>query len=137
MNKPKFKTGDWCFCEFKLQQIKEMENDKIISVSDGMFRLTSSDLSDRCFPLDITIKNISDMVAYWSAEFHKLNNNNINHPDLNRELITRWVELCENNDNDEKMKELEEKLSNFGRLVIQKVNNLSLEHVDGVRLFKR
>jgi hypothetical protein len=60
----KFKKGDWCFCEFKLQQIMEMNGTKITEVSDGYVRHSGSDLSNRCFPLDSNIKTISDNVLY-------------------------------------------------------------------------
>jgi hypothetical protein len=137
MKNLKFKQGEWCFCEFKLQQVMETEDNKITSVSDGMFRLGSSDLSDRCYPLDMGIKQISDTVSYWSDEFHKIKINGLNHPDLNRELIQRWVDLCDNKDNADKMKELYESLSKFGNAVKQKCNDLGFETVECVTLFRR
>ena len=137
MKNLKFKKGDWCFCEFKLQQVMETEENRITGVSDGMFRLGSSDLSDRCYPLDMDVKRISDTVAYWSEKFHELKNNALNHPDLNRELIRRWVELCENRKDDDQLKELYNNLSNFGNSVLRKVQDLSFEEVEGVRLFRR
>jgi hypothetical protein len=83
----KFKQGEWCFCEFVLQQVIETEENRITAVSDGMFRLSSNDLSDRCYPLEMIIKIISDEVAYWSKEFHSLKINTLNYPDLNKELF--------------------------------------------------
>lgn len=102
MQQAKFKTGDWCFCEFKLQQILETEENRVTEVSDGSFRMSGNNLSDRCLSLDLKIKRVSDYVSYWSDRFHKLNNNSLNYPDLNRELIQRWAEMCENI-NDEKV----------------------------------
>lgn len=98
MKKLKFQKGEWCFCEFRLQQVIETEENRITSVSDGIIRSGSSDLSDRCYPLEMDVKCISDAVAFWSIKFHELKNNSLNHPDLNRELIRRWVELCDNRD---------------------------------------
>lgn len=137
MGKLKFKKEDWCFCEFKLQQIMETEEDRITSVSDGMFRLGSSDLSDRCYPLEMKVKQISDTVAYWSREFHNLENNSLNHPGLNRELIRRWVELCDNREDENRLEKLYAKLSEFGNSVLRKVKGLEFEEVDGLRLFRR
>ena len=137
MGKLKFKKEDWCFCEFKLQQIMETEENRITGVSDGMFRLGSSDLSDRCYPLEMKVKQISDTVAYWSTEFHRLKNNSLNHPDLNRELIRRWVELCDNREDENRLKELYDKLSEFGNSVLRKVRDLNFEEVEGVSLFRR
>ena len=137
MKKLKFKKEDWCFCEFKLQQIVETEENRITSVNDGMFSLGSSDLSDRCYPLEMKVKQISDTVASWSREFHNLKNNSLNHPDLNRELIRRWVELCDNREDENRLERLYAKLSEFGNSVLRKVRDLDFEEVDGVRLFRR
>jgi hypothetical protein len=98
----KFEKGDWCFCEFKLQQILEVDGDKVREVSDGSFRLSSSDLSDRCYPLDLKVKRISDSVSYYRDKLHEIKSLNLNYPDLNRELIGRWCEMC-NVRNDDKM----------------------------------
>jgi hypothetical protein len=132
----KFKQGDWCFCEFALQQVMETVENRITSVSDGSFRHGGSDLSDRCFPLELRVKKISDNVAYWSKEFHSLKNNALNYPDLNRELIRRWVELCENRYDDNRVQELHDQLSSFCNSVIQNVKDLSFKEVEGIRLFR-
>jgi len=137
MKNLKFKKGEWCFCEFKLQQVMETEENRITGVSDGMFRLGSQDLTDRCYPIEMKIKQISDTVSYCSDEFHKLKNNSLNHPDLNRELIKRWVEMCENKDDKEKLDELCTKLHSFRESVINKVRDLNFEEVEGVSLFRR
>jgi hypothetical protein len=133
----KYKQGEWCFCKFVLQQVIETEENRITGVSDGMFRHGGYDLSDRCYPLEMKVKQISDTVAYWSKEFHALKNNALNHPDLNRELIRRWVELCNNRENENRLKELYDKLSEFGNSVVNRVIDLNFEEVEGVRLFRR
>jgi len=137
MKKLKFKKGDWCFCEFKLQQVMETEENRITSVSDGMFRLGNLDLSDRCYPLEMSVKQISDTVSHYSTEFYNLKNNAINHPDLNRELIRRWVELCENRNDEKKLKELYDKLAKFSNSVIKEVRDSNFKEIEGVNLFRR
>jgi hypothetical protein len=136
MKKLKFKQGEWCFCEFKLQLIMKTKENRITEVSDGMFNLVSSDLSDRCYPLELKVKRISDTVVYWSEKFHELKNNALNHPDLNKELIRRWVELCNHREDKNRSKELYDSLSNFSSSVLRKVEDLNLEEVEGVRLFR-
>ena len=136
MGELKFKKGDWCFCEFKLQQIQETQDNRITCVSDGMFSLSSNDLSNKCFPLDMKIKQISDTVDYWSNAFHNLNNNSLNYPDLNRALISKWIEMCENKENENLLKELYLQLNKFGKDVTTKVKNLSYEEIDGINLFR-
>ena len=137
MEKLKIQKGEWCFCEFRLQQVIETEENRITSVSDGMFSLWGIDLSGRCYPLEMDVKCISDTVAYWSTEFHKLKNNSLNHPDLNRELIRRWAELCDNRKDENRLKKLYDSLNNFGMSVLRKVQDLSFEEVEGVSLFRR
>lgn len=133
----KFKQGEWCFCEFALQQVMETEDNRITGVSDGMVRHSGYDLSDICYPLEMKVKQISDTVAYWSKEFHALKNNALNHPDLNRELIRRWIELCDNRENENRLKELYDKLSEFGNSVVRRVRDLNFEEVEGISLLRR
>lgn len=137
MESLKFKQGEWCFCEFVLQQVTETDENRITEVSDGMFNHGGYDLSYMCYPLEMKVKQISDTVAYWSKEFHALKNNALNHPDLNRELIRRWVELCDNRENENRLKELYDKLSKFGNSVVRSVRDLNFEEVEGVSLFRR
>ena len=61
----------------------------------------------------------------------------MNHPDLNRALISRWVDICENIDNEKLANEKMEELSKFGKSVMDKIINLKYEEVEGVRIFGR
>ena len=133
---PKFKTGEWCFCEFTLQQIKETKEDRITSVTDGFFEMSGRDLSDRCFPLTLRIKVISDNVEYHSKAFHALKNNSLNHPDLNRELISRWVDMCSTTD-DKELKRLYDSLSEWSNQVQRTVRDLNDISVGNINLFRK
>ena len=134
--KENFKVGDWCFCEFKLQQITDMTEGRITEVSDGIFILYSFDLSDRCFPLEMDIKRISDDVAYWSRKFHDLQNSALNHPDLNRRLGSLWVKMCKNKDDVEELERWSGVLSAFGNMVVEKVRGAGSIEIDGIPLFR-
>ena len=134
--KENFKVGDWCFCEFKLQQITDMTEGRITEVSDGIFILYSFDLSDRCFPLEMDIKRISDDVAYWSRKFHDLQNSALNHPDLNRRLVSLWVKMCKNKDDVEELERWSGVLSAFGNTVVEKVRGAGSIEIDGIPLFR-
>ena len=133
----KFKEGDWCFCEFKLQQIRKMENDKITEVSDGYLCLSSSDLSDRSYPIETKYKLISDEVQHWNDEIHELDNCGLNYPDIHRKLVEIWSEMCENADNQDKLQKLYDNLAKFGNAIVRKVKDLGFERIDGVRLFRK
>ena len=90
----KWKVGDWCFCEYKLQMIKEMSDDgRITSVSDGCFQMGAYDLSDKCFPLTLEGKNISDaFVRIYQRMYDQIKNGNYNFPDFHRYSVKQWVE---------------------------------------------
>lgn len=136
MNQPKFKKGDWVFCEFVLQQVKSTADDRINGVTTGIIEMGGRDLSDRCFPLNMDIKVVSDAVAYWSKKFHAIKSNSLNHPDLHRALVDIWVEMCENIGNEKKLKILYDKLDKFGAEVESAAENLQYVRVDDVRIFR-
>lgn len=138
MKKQNFKKGDWLYFEFNLSQVKEVYKGKPSCVTNGYIRTGGSmgDLSDRCYPLDMDIKLISGAVDYWSKRFHALEHNSLNHPDLHRELVRRWVEICDNKDDDKKVQELYDKLATFGNSVLKKVKEVKEDiSVEGVKLF--
>jgi hypothetical protein len=137
MEKLKFKQGDWCFCDFKLQQVKETEDNRIVSVFDGTFIHSGYDLSDNCYPLEMKVKQISDIVYIQMERFQALKNNALNYPDLNRKLIEVWIELCDNRENKDKLKELYNNLFTFCDYVINKSKNLNNEKIEGVNLFRK
>lgn len=134
---PMFRQNDWCFCEFKLQQIKEMTGDKVTQVSDGYFSHSGSDLTDRCYPLEMRYKLISEEVSHWSRKIHDLNNNSLNHPDINRALIEKWCDMCDNVDDNEKLQQQYNSLADFCRAIISKVQDARSVFVDDVRIFGR
>lgn len=131
-----YKINDWVFCEFKLQQIREMDGDRVTSVSDSRFSLSGNSLGDRCFPLDLNIKNISDSVAWYSDKIHALNHNGLNHPDIHRELINRWVEMCHVKDDKVALKGLFDSLADFYKSIEQIVSGLSNQYAGGVKIFR-
>lgn len=134
--KPKFEKGTWIFCEFELQQIRETEDDRITSVTTGQVQMGGHDLSDRCFEINMRTKLASDHCYYWSQKFHNTEGSNaLNHPDLNRALIERWVALCEETD-DKKRQVLYEKLGLFCNSVLRKVRDARDQEVEGVSVFR-
>jgi len=137
MKETRFKKGDWVFfCEFELKQIKETEESRITSVSNGSVSHGSYDLSDRCYPLEMTIKVISDEVEYFSRKFHSLKNNALNHPDLNRALVDRWVIMCENKNNEDQLKTLFKELSTFCNAILKGVEEISHTEIEGIKIFR-
>lgn len=132
----KWKTSDWCFCEFKLQQIQEVKDNRVGEVSGGMFRLSGYDLSDRCYPLTLRGKRISDEFDMYSDKFHKLDDRSLNYPDINRWLIARWCETMDNQNDDDYIKAKFKELSDFFCEVRDKCDVRREDVVGNVKIFK-
>ena len=129
-----FKQGDWVFCEFKLQRIKELREGGASTVSDGFVEMGGHDID--CYPLNMKIKVISDNVSAWSRELHALRNNSLNYPDIHRELLRRWVEMCDNADNEKKLDKMYDDLADFVNEIKRRVRNLATESVGDIRIFR-
>ena len=135
--KTKYKVGDWCFCEFKLQQIKGMDGDRITCVTDGFFSHSGHDLSDRCFPLEMKVKTSSEEIETWYKSIRDAAGNfNINYPEIHNKFIELWVHLCENTEHDILYAKYWEELQNFGIELTQKLRDLKYEEVQGIKLIR-
>ena len=130
-----FQVGQWVFCEFKLQQIKNMEDGRVTEVTDGILTHSSRDLTDRCFSLSIRIKRISDEVAHYMDKFHTIKVPGLNFPDLSREMVSRWVDMCETT-NDADLRIMYDSLSAFSKDIHKKINGLQNEQVGSFKLFR-
>lgn len=86
-------VGDMCFYEYELSQIKRVEHGHVKSITTGYIESSGSYFNDRCFPVTLGIKLISDHVESWSKRFHAIKMN-INHPDLHRKLVNYWINMC-------------------------------------------
>ena len=125
-----FKVGDWVFCEFKLQQIKEICDGHITSISDGWFSHSSSDLDDRCFPIKMRIKTISNAFESWSAKLHREGMPHLNYPDIHNWLVEKWCKACQNYDTPEIVKLNLTELDTWGKKILQRCNELKHEKID-------
>lgn len=132
-----WKVNDWCFSNFELCQIREMNGNVITEVSDGAISRSGRNLNDCCFPLDMKIKRISDSVYYWYRKLHDIQGVNLNYPDIVRHLEGKWIVMCENIDNEKLVKELYESLSEFCRSVIAKAQSMRYESVEGISIIRR
>jgi hypothetical protein len=137
MKEPKFKVGDWCYYEFELHQVKETEEDRITSVTDGYFETGNRDHSKYCFPVDMKIKTTSDEALTWYRDICKeAKLSNINNPGIRGRLVDIWVKLCENKDNDKEYKKYWTELQSFGNQVISKIRDINHEQIDGIRIIR-
>lgn len=133
----KFKVGDWVFCEFELQIIKEIKDGRITSVSDGHFGLSSHSLNDRCFPLEMRVKVISDYFDYHYNKIDNSSRNGLNYPDINRHFVDKWVETCTNREDVALLNKGMEEIAEFTNAVLDRCGALKNETVGGVNLFRK
>jgi len=136
-NLPPFKKNDWCFSNFELCQIVEMEDGHISSVTTGSIRKSGWYLDDSCFPLDIRIKNISDTVHYYYKKLHELNRVNLNYPDIVRWLEAKWADLCRHKDDDKFIQKGYDEIQKFYRDIETSVSSIQEVQVNGISLIRR
>jgi len=88
-----WKVGDWCFCEYELKVVKEVEKDgRVSSVSTGYFMTGSHDMRDRMYPLTMSGRTISDSYQLSNKKLHDLKGtNSLNFPDIRRWYTNAWV----------------------------------------------
>ena len=131
----KFKVGDWCFYNFRFGQIKEMDDDKITTFSDGIFTSHGSNLTPNCFSVDMKIKEISDNVEFWNNELHNIKMRGLNYPEFNRKLISMWLHACNNkNDGTFVLKVLRD-VAAFVETIKSKAEDIKYTKVDDIPLF--
>jgi hypothetical protein len=133
----KFKVGDWCFYEFELHQIKEMDGAMVISVSNGnSTRFSNVDLTKDCFPLTIPIKLVSEEAMDRLNTISQAGGNRVNYPDLHTKVVSIWSEICNNIDNNEIAGRHKSELSQFTKVVIEEINKTKNTTVFGVEIYK-
>jgi hypothetical protein len=129
-----FKVGDWCYCEFELSQIMEIENGRITDISTGYIRMGSHDLSDRCFPLDKNIKVISEEFQLYREKLHKDGSVNLNYPRIHEWLVEKWVETCK--DKPENVSIHYTELRRFYNEIVKFHEEMKSKTVEGINVFK-
>lgn len=131
-------TGDWVFCEFKLKQIKKMEGDRVISVTDGYFETSSYSMNNSIFPMTKRIKVISEE---FERSYQKLHDNsgrlNLNFPDFNRWYIETWAKTCKKSTDDNFVELSYKKLYEFEKAVLDEIKNLGNIRIGDVFLFRQ
>lgn len=133
-----WKVNDWCFNEFELKQIKKIKEYKdgnaITELTDGYFTHSGNFLNETCYPMDITIKLISENFKNYSDKLHKVQDLEFkrNFPNVHRELVRRWCKCCDDKDDIEKIKKHYSKLEEWYILSIsglKELRKLKLEQI--------
>ena len=126
----KFEVGQWVFFEYELAQITDMEEGRVTGRTNGYTRLSSHDLSDRCFPLTLATKMATDSTDYWRKKMSAASG--LNMPDIHRKLVELWVAICEA-DGEKQQKAAYDHLNTFGQGIIDAT---SPKYVDGVSVYR-
>lgn len=133
-----FKIGDWVFSEYELKQITEIEGDQVTGVTCGLFSHHGSSLNYCIFPLEISIKRISNEYEHWEKKVRENEGRlHLNWPDLHRWFVDHWAGTCLVRDDDEKVKERYVRLREFCHAVIDKCLQEKTVEVDGIALFRK
>lgn len=130
----KFKLNDWIFSEFKLKQVKEMDGNKVTSVTDGYCISGYNNFNDQIFHMDIKIKNISDTYGDCYDRFSKLEFNSLNYPEIHSYFVDHWIKTCEGKDNDDFVKKQLDDIYDFTNRVCNAVDDILYMEVEGIRV---
>lgn len=107
------KEGDWVVCGLKVGQIKQIREGGGARFSDGMLEL-SGQILDRCRPLTLRNKAITETFDYYYNEVRKIDGSSgFNFPDINRHF--EWLTLCAIDLPDDENKKIYEKAQEFIR----------------------
>jgi len=139
--KTKYKVGDWVVCEFKVQQIKQISEDgRVTDVSDGYISHGGWSLNDRVFPLTLRSKIISEEFYDVYHKIHKLDDKykiSLNFPDINDYLITEWVKVMTDDDDDESIRKGYDKIRKMLETLETKMVEVSGYTIDGCKMIGR
>lgn len=121
-SKARFAVGQWMFFEFKLGQVKGMEDGRVTEFTDGSFNTSGNDLTDRCVPLTMATKRISDTYDYYSSRLHKEGSNGLNYPDIHRWMAEAWYAACSHAEDVAALKSDYDKVQKFCDEVLNKTD---------------
>lgn len=127
-----YMVNQWLFCSYEFGQITDMEGDRVTGFTTGTFRTGSHDLSDRCFPLTMEVKRLSEVFAYESARLHREGASGLNYPRMHDWLVDHWCHACVAVD-PKRQQELVKEASDF---VTQMLKLQDLETGYGFPLFR-
>lgn len=96
----KFAVGDWVFCEFTLQQITEITDERVTRVTDGSFSHSAYSLNQRCVPLTVRMKWIAYEYERVSTMLSKHGAAGLNFPEIHAWLVSEWSLACAAGDDD-------------------------------------
>lgn len=129
-----YKKGDWCFHDYELVQILEVDGGRITEVSDGSFRKCGNSLDVQ--PLSLRNNRLCDYWTYYERELRKAEGRtNLNWPDIHRYFVDTWNQACLTETN-EGLVAIQDTLKKFVDTAIAEILGAKQKEIDGVGLFR-
>jgi len=131
--------GDKCLCEFKEQEIIDIEYGCIRTVSDGTFLMSGSDLSDECFPVTIRGLCISESFERDYRTLSDRASGQFNFPDFKRHAISEWCKAMKAQEQQETdmVEAIWLRFHSWRVDVINYIDAMNCIEIGGVRVMRR
>ena len=135
--KTNWKVGDWCFYQFDLKQISEVEGGVVTSVRDKYFSTSANNLNNDIFPISFNIEDISRQYKdVYDRIYTAGNRMNLNFPDIVRWLSSEWTDCARKCDDNDYISIKLAILDKFSDGVIERINSFKKSEVNGIKLFR-
>lgn len=122
------KVGDWVVFDLRVGQIKSIHDNEFPEFSDGSIN-TSGRIADRCRPLTLRNKRITEAVDYYYNELRKIDGEGgFNYPDISSYFSQLALDAIDGEDHEK----MYERAIEFVRAARDYKPT-----IDGVRLFRR
>jgi hypothetical protein len=96
--KIEYKVGDSILFKFKLNQVKEVEDGKPTSITNGDMVTYGNFIHLSCVPLTHANKLHSEYVANLNDKLTELCPQSLDNYNIHSELTRKWLLMCETND---------------------------------------
>ena len=116
-------AGDFCFHEFRLSMIKEMRGLEA-TIGNGIIE-TYGSLLGNCQPLEYKIMQISQTFEHYYDQLRRDTERcSLNWPDIRWWFVKKWMEACDNKDNDKERSKCISEVIEFCREVTDGCDSL-------------
>ena len=128
-------AGDFCFHEFRLSMIKEMREH---GAAIGNGTIETFGKLDYCLPLEYKVLQISQTFEHYYDQLHRDTERfSLNWPDIHWWFVKKWMEACDNKDNDKECSKCISEVIEFCREITDGCESLRAKTVSGVTAFAR
>jgi len=130
----KWKKDDWCYYQFELYQILEVDNDGNVTVVTNGSGETSGNLA--CFPLTIANKYSAELTKKcYNSIRDEANRMNLNYPEIINWFNEEWEKTCLSSNKDE-YNQILNYIKETSEEIINEITNIQLIKVEDIRLFR-